>query len=515
MVILLVTTLIKNIQLVLQKGTTPDYTAAIGAVLYHVVGKHIAYNCRTTRWHTSYEKIGDVMSFRRPSLTWDHAEVNPFVKSSGTLLSAKKGVLTGLAYAAQKLYHAQPPHIMRTSVLSLENEKEFDIIITDPPYYDDVQYGELSDFFYVWAAAILDAYNPEFNSTETPKSEEIDVSTARHGSREASKTFFEAALRKAFKKMRTTLKDHGLLVLFFAHKSPDAWEFVVKTLQKAGFWITATWPIHTEHTTNPIARGKNSIKSSIVITARKRFEEKTGYIEEIREEMEVFVKKRVSEFWDAGMRGADLVVAAMGCALQVITQYSDIKSYSGNLHVKDMFVLVQQFVAEYVLSRGHKRAVPLDGPTSFYLFCRFNKYDQIVYDAAHLIAKSFHVDLKALEKTGLITSQTTKGANTISLNPFDKRTTIEEKFCIDAVHNALKAYAKGGIHECEAYIAKSKFPRGDFTYVFEAMATSIPRTDAEKTAAISLLEGKTFSKDLNEVTLDDFMEKEYAYKRDC
>jgi len=206
----------------------------------------------------------------------------------------------------------------------------------------------------------------------------------------------------------------------------------------------------------------------------------------------------------------------MVCALQGITQYSDIQSYSGNVHIKDMLVLVQQFVAEHILSRGHERVVPLDGPTSFYLYCRFNQYDQILYDAANLLAKSFHIDLKALEKTGLITSVHTKGTNIISLNSFDKRTTIEEKYCIDAVHNALKAYAKGGINECEAYIAQSKFARSDFTYVFEAMATSIPRTDAEKTAAISLLEGKTFAQEatFTTVTLDDFMGENHGHTRD-
>jgi adenine-specific DNA methylase len=338
--LLLVTTLIKNIRCALQLiQKDPGYTAAIAAALYHIVGKHINYNCRTTRWHTGYEKIGDVMSFRRPSLTWDHTEVNPFVKSSGTLLSAKKGVINGLKYAVDNLSHAQPVTVYNKSVLSLQYKKEFDIIVTDPPYCDNVQYGELSDFFYVWARQILKKYEPGFDFPETPKSEEIDVSPSRHGSREASMSFYEAALRKAFKRLRKALKDHGLLVLFFAHKNVDSWALLANTLQRAGFTITSTWPIHTENANNVIAKG-NSIMSSIVITARKRFEDKTGYAEEIKEEMEAHVKKRVHEFKDSGMRDADVMVAAMGSALEIITQYSDIKSLSGNSSIGDILCSV-------------------------------------------------------------------------------------------------------------------------------------------------------------------------------
>jgi adenine-specific DNA methylase len=249
--LLLITTFIKNIRCALQLiPKDPEYTAAIAAALYHIVGKHVVYNCRTTRWHTGYEKIGDVMSFRRPSLTWDHTEVNPFVKSSGTLLSAKKCVIDGLTYAVDKLAYVQPPTVLCKSVLSLSYEKTFDMIITDPPYYDNVQYGELSDFFYVWATKILNKYESCFNYSETPKSEEIDVSTSRHSSKEASVSFYETALRKAFITMRKALKDHGLLVLFFAHKNLNSWVLLADTLQRAGFEITSTWPIHTENTNN-------------------------------------------------------------------------------------------------------------------------------------------------------------------------------------------------------------------------------------------------------------------------
>lgn len=337
--LLLITTLIKNIRHALSSiHKDPAYTAAIAAALYHIIGKHVDYNCRTTRWHTGYEKIGDVMSFRRPSLTWDHAEVNPFVKSSGTLLSAKKGVIDGLTYAVDKLAHAQPPTVLCKSVLSLPYRKAFDMIITDPPFYDNVQYGELSDFFYVWATKILNKFESEFNYLKTPKSEEIDISTSRYGSKEASISFYETALRKAFITMRKALKDHGLLVLFFAHRNVHTWVVLADTLQKAGFKITSTWPIHTENVNNMIAKGKNSLMNSLVITARKRFEDKTGYAEKIKEKVDIFVRKRINEFKDSGMKEPDLMVVALGSALQIITQFSDIESNSGNHTIKKILL---------------------------------------------------------------------------------------------------------------------------------------------------------------------------------
>jgi putative DNA methylase len=486
-----------------------EYTSAIATLLYFVFAKHVDYNCRTTRWHTRNEHIGDVMSFRRPSLTWDHAEVNPFVKSSGTLISAKKGVLDGLAYAVEKLSHTQKPKVFRKSVLSLSHENRFDIIVTDPPYYNDVQYGELSDFFYVWAKRILKDFDPEFQFNETPKSEEIDVSNSRHGSKEASITFFESVLKKAFRKIRNSMKENGILILFFAHSSPEAWDFVINTLQKTGFWITATWPVHTENINNPLARGKASIMSSILISARKRrfLEKKIGYLEEIQEEVESFVKKEVEHFWKCDMRGADLVVAAMGSALEKITQYSDIKSYSGDLKIKDILVLVQRFVAEHILSMFVEDLVSFDSPTSFYLYCRFNDIDQMPYDTANLIAKSLNMDLNVLEKTGLIKASQSRRLKMISINTFDKRNKIEEKYLIDAVHNVMKAYSKGGMHEFESYMTKSKFSYNDVLNIIKALTTGIPKTDAEKTISINIREGKRFSKKNSKVTdttIDDY-----------
>jgi adenine-specific DNA methylase len=170
--------------------------------------------------------------------------------------------------------------------------------------------------------------------------------------------------------MHDSIKDNGILVMFFAHSSVDAWDFVINSLQKAGFRITATWPVHTESTTNILARGHASMMSSIIIVARKRKSDKSGYIEEIQEEVEAHLKKRLDEFWKYGLRGADLTVSAMGSTLDIITQYSEIKSYTGEMKVKDVLELVQKYVAEYVLNRYIKKASGLDVQTSFYLYSR-------------------------------------------------------------------------------------------------------------------------------------------------
>jgi len=146
-------------------------------------------------------------------------------------------------------------------------KEKTNLIITDPPYFDDVQYAELSELFYVWERKAL---NKIIDTGDVPKSE--DMSVGGHRDEDTFNKLFNLTCEKFF----TILNSHGILVMFFAHSSIDAWDFVINSLQKHGFRITATWPIHTESSNNPLAKDNASIMSSIIIVARKRKSDKYG-----------------------------------------------------------------------------------------------------------------------------------------------------------------------------------------------------------------------------------------------
>jgi adenine-specific DNA methylase len=145
-------------------------------------------------------------------------------------------------------------------------DRSVDAVITDPPYSDNVQYGELSDFFYVWQRLALKGEYPEFSLTEVPKDREI-VKNPKHGK---DGSFYEEGLRRVFSECRRVLKDDGLLVFTFHHKSFDAWVNVLRAVLDAGFFVTAAYPVHSEMPLSVHIHNSHSISYDAILVCRKR-----------------------------------------------------------------------------------------------------------------------------------------------------------------------------------------------------------------------------------------------------
>jgi len=493
---LLSVTLLKKIQQYsgeLGKTQDEEYNEAVLTYLSFIFGKLIDRNCRAVKWDRTKEIFSSTMGQRGVAMMWDHAEVNPFVKGSGTLTTINDSILDGIGYSINKISNRGNITILRGSITHLEKPSK--IIICDPPYYDDVQYAELSEFFYVWERKALQG-SRDFG--DVPKSE--DMSVGGHRDKETFNRLFKLTCKKFYE----NLSDDGILVMFFAHSHVEAWDFVINSLQKSGFRITATWPVHTESPTNALARGNASIMSSIVIVARKRKSEKSGYIEEIQGEVHEYLIKRLDEFWKYGLRGADLTVSAMGATLDIITQYSDIKSYTGEMKIKDILVLVQQYVARYVLDRYMKNSSGLDTPTSFYLYARLSGLNGMPFDTANLIAKSLNIDLKQFKTQGLIETLEKGKTQGVKLLSFNERETNPKQSLIDCVQFVMTTFAKGGYTEVERELSTIPFSRNEIKDVLEAL-TSLPTEDPERQVAQKILErmGQSFPKQ-GQTGLDNF-----------
>ncbi len=479
---LLFVTVLKNIKEYSKKIAEEydsKYGAAIISYISFIFGKHIDYNCRSTTWHRTTQQISSTLGRRGVGMMWDHVEVNPFVKGSGSLLSINNAILNSIKYATEKLILCRTIQVTQSSITTLKENVE--IIVTDPPYFDDVRYAEFSEFFYVWERKALESI---LDLGDVPKSEDMSV-----GGCKRTGEFFEQLFKLSCIRMHDCLKDNGILVMFFAHSSIEAWDFVISSLQKAAFRITATWPVHTESTTNPLARGHASMMSSIIIVARKRKSEKSGYIEEIKDEVEAHLKRRLDEFWKYGLRGADLTVSAMGATLDVITQYSEIKSYTGEMKIKDVLALVQKYVAEYVLSRYIKNTAGLDAQTSFYLYSRLSALEGMPFDTANLIAKSLNVNLKQFESEGLIKSIDKGKAKGIQILRYNERDLIntDPKSLIDAIHLIMAAFGKGGFAEADKQLEKVRYSRNEIKDVLEAFLSLEPE-DPERQISMKILE---------------------------
>ncbi|GAH77457.1 unnamed protein product, partial [marine sediment metagenome] len=218
---------------------------------------------RCTVWHNGIKAIGHTLTPRRPSMMWNHAEPNPFIKFSGSLIGNTKNVLDGLKFAIEELNKSsltknEKPNveIYQNSMLSWQTDRKFKFIITDPPYYDDVPFPELMEFFQVWHSKTV---GDLLDIPSTPStSEELSVSRNR------SEDVFETRMLIAIKRLYSLLDDDGILVIFYVHKSIKGWKYVVEALRKTGFVVTSTISLMTESEANPISRGKSSIFHSLL-----------------------------------------------------------------------------------------------------------------------------------------------------------------------------------------------------------------------------------------------------------
>ena len=294
----------------------------------------------------------------------------------------------GVGQRETALVPAPPATVLRQSATGIQ-AGEFDLICTDPPYYDAIPYSDLMDFFQVWLRRVLNGLSPEtdavFAEALGPKwdanandGELIDDASRFGGDRSASKQNYEDGMARAFSRFHTSLRDDGRLVVVFANKQPDAWETLVSALIRAGFVVTGSWPIQTERQNRQRSLSSAALASSIWIVCRKRqASARVGWDARVLAEMRENITVRLREFWDAGIRGPDFVWAATGPALEAYSRHPVVKvtdTPGKQLTVAEFLRHVRRMVTGFVVSRllnpdGGVTDV-LDDVTTYYLLHR-------------------------------------------------------------------------------------------------------------------------------------------------
>jgi putative DNA methylase len=345
---------------------------------------------------------GVVHTFGRQALpmVWDFAETNPFNPAGASWASGIEDVPVGLRDADMSISGT----VLRGSATSLPwSDTLFDAVITDPPYYDNVSYSNLSDFFYVWLRRTVGHLYPEhFATLATPKKNEAIAAFYRHGGDKArSRAFYEEMMSKAFFEANRVLKLGGELVVVYAHKTTLGWATLVNALRQAGFMVAEAWPFDTEKPGRLIAQETAALASSIFLVARKR-EEDAGigqYEDNVQPELAKIVRERVDTLWDMGITGADLVIAAVGAGLRVFTRYERVEYANGEEVPAEKFlaevegVVLETMMAKlFGISGGNVSAV--DAASRFYVLWRF-VYKTAEIDAGEAIVFTYsqHVEL--------------------------------------------------------------------------------------------------------------------------
>jgi putative DNA methylase len=282
----------------------------------------------------------------------------------------------------------------------------FDAVITDPPYYDNESYSELSDVCYVWLRPTIGFLYPEhFAGQLTPKKKECVAAAYRQGGKQAAHTFYEQCMLGSLQQASRVTKDDGILVVVYAHKTTLGWATLVDALRRAGYTVTEAWPLDTEKKGRAAHHGDAALASSIFLVARKRNERRAGkYENEVRRDLDAIVRERVATLWELGISGADLVIACVGAGLRAFTRFETVEFANGEEVPAERFLAeVETVVLDTILLRlskevggssGKYSLAGLDAATRFYILWRYT-YKAVDLDAGEAIifANGTHVEL--------------------------------------------------------------------------------------------------------------------------
>ena len=312
------------------------------------------YNSRMTRWHVNREVMVNTFDRHDFAFVWSYAEMAPLIVGLGydwaigqtakcirelvALVNPKANGDVGNLFddAAAAEYTPPPVTITCKPGDSLDHIEDgsIDLVVMDPPYYDNVMYAELSDFFYVWLRRTAGHVFPElFRRQLTDKDNEAVANPARFqgqkGARALAGRDYQERMASIFAECRRTLKPAGVMTLMFTHKASGAWDALTKGLMEADFAITASWPIHTEAEGSLHIKNKAAAKTTIFLICRARAKdmetEQDLYWEDVEPRVTQAVRERVEEFQAAGIAGVDLYLASFGPALEEFSRHWPLK----------------------------------------------------------------------------------------------------------------------------------------------------------------------------------------------
>jgi len=480
----------------LAKGYQEEYAKAITSYLAIAIDRLADYNSKLCRWANNGEYVGNTFTRQALPFPWDYFELFPDSKATGDYNSALEWI--SLVIANNSKIH-EFAKLYQLSATSLPFPDDFfNSIFTDPPYYYNVTYADLSDFFYVWLKRILgDKYSDLFSTPLTPKSSEIIEGSFWDDIRykNKDKEWFEKMLTKSFKEIHRTLKPNGISIIVYTHKSTKGWESLINSLIDSGLIPTGSWPIHTEMKTRFIAKESAALASSIYIVARKMERQPTGFYNAVKEELKTHLNKKLERLWHEGISGADFFIAAIGSAIEVFGKYEQVMDYEGNIVRADrLLVDVRKIATDYavrqILHNGFTGEI--SDLAKFYVLWRWEYGEaKVPFDEARKLGQSCGIDV-ALEwnRSGFILKE--KEFVRV-IGPKDRKLEdlADSKELIDVLHLVLLLWEKGDRETMVKALQGSGFGESEAFYrVAQAISETLPIESKEKKLLDGFLAGR-------------------------
>ena len=388
------------------------YGEAVGVYLAFVLDKMTDYHSSICSWNAGRDQTRNVFGRQAIPMTWDYAENNPICDSSGSMSNMLEWVI--------KVLHGLPLNSKQGTVRQFDAQSDNGMrgimVSTDPPYYDNIGYADLSDFFYVWLRQSLRGTYPKLFSTMlVPKHEELVATPYRENrGKRGARDFFEEGMFSTFKKVYEYAREDVPVTIYYAFKQSETetandvestastgWETMLSAIIRAGFSITGTWPMRTEKPGRTIGNGANALASSIVLVCRKRAEgapmgTRRDFVGALKREL----RGALDDLRMSNIAPVDLAQSAIGPGIGVYSRYSKVlEADGGPMTVRSALAIINQEIDAYFSDQDGE----LDRESRFcvelYAQCAFN---DIKFGEADVLARAKNVSIEGLEDKGLL-----------------------------------------------------------------------------------------------------------------
>ena len=436
------------------------YAEAVSVYLAFAVDRCADFSNSVTRWVPGNQKVMNLFGKQAIPMTWDYPEAAILADTVGGFAPASEYIAGCVAKLSPAAAGFAVQADAQTQIVS--NQK---FISTDPPYYDNINYADLSDFFYVWLRRTLRTVFPATLSTiAVPKAEELIATPYRHGTKEKAESFFLDGMTQVIRNLAVKAHPEGPVTIYYAFKqsetSSDAgtssagWETFLTAVLRAGFTIVGTWPLRSEQEFRMISMGANALASSIVLVCRKRpadapsisrrefIRELNGVLPEALDEM-----TKGSGDERSPVAPVDLSQAIIGPGMAVFSKYAAVLEADGSpMSVRTALQLINRFLAED----------DFDPDTQFCLhWFEQHGWTESVFGEADVLARSKSTSVDAMKEAGVLQS----GSGKVRLlkwseypTDWDPRTDTRTPVW-EALHQLIRALKQGGESASGALLA--------------------------------------------------------------
>jgi putative DNA methylase len=439
------------------------YADAVAVYLAISIDKATDYWSTINTWHQSKELIRNVFSRQAIPMTWDYAETNGFSESAGNVSSGIEWAVKALGMLPATTYGFATLGDAQSQVISADK-----LVSTDPPYYDNIGYADLSDYFYVWLRRSLRPVFPDlFSTLVVPKAEELVATPYRHGSTEKAEAFFLDGMTRAMHRLAEQAHPAFPVTIYYAFKQSETesiedggtastgWDTFLDAVIRAGFSTSGTWPMRTELGNRMLSSGTNALASSIILVCRPRAAAApTATRREFVTALKAELPQALAHLQRGNIAPVDLAQAAIGPGMAVYTRFAKVLDAEGKpLTVRGALALINQTLDEALAEQEGDFDADSRWALTWFEQSGFGEGE---YGVAEQLSKSKNTSVAGMVEAGILES---KRGKVRLLAPADLPTewdpaTDPRLTAWEIVHHLIRVLASGGEGAAGELVAK-------------------------------------------------------------